>query len=72
MFQDQPTIERTYKMIKLKERETIIDMTPTWQSAVKIYMAVLENDKASFEGKKMAREELLKLAKIVDELKEAK
>ena len=72
MFQDQPTIERTYKMIKLKEKETIIDMTPTWQSAVKIYMAVLENDKASFEGKKMAREELLKLAKIVDELKEAK
>ena len=59
-------------MIKLKEKEIIIDMTPTWQSAVKIYMAVLENDKASFEGKKMAREELFKLAKIVDELKKAK
>jgi hypothetical protein len=56
-------------MIKLKEKENTIDMTPTWQSAVKIYMAVLENDKASFEGKKVAREELLKLAKIVDSLK---
>ena len=57
-------------MIKLKEKETTIDMTPTWQSAVKIYMAVLENDKASFEGKRIAREELIRLAKIVDRLKE--
>jgi len=57
-------------MIKLKEKENTIDMTPTWQSAVKIYMAVLENGKASFEGKKVAREELLRLAKIVDRLKE--
>ena len=57
-------------MIKLKEKETTIDMTPTWQSAVRIYMAVLENDKASFEGKRIAREELIRLAKIVDRLKE--
>ncbi len=58
-------------MIKLKEKETTIDMTPTWQSAVKIFMAVLENDKASFKGKQIAREELLKLAKIVDDLKKS-
>lgn len=57
-------------MIKLKEKETTIDMTPTWQSAVRIYMAVLENDKASFEGKRIAKEELIRLAKIVDRLKE--
>lgn len=44
-----------------------IDMTPTWESAVKIFIAVLENDNASFEGKKSAREELVRLAKIVDD-----
>ena len=49
-----------------------IDMTPTWESAVKIYMAVLENDKASFEGKKIAREEIVFLAKTVDQLTKVK
>jgi len=43
-----------------------IDMTPTWESAVKIFMAVLENKNASFEGKRVAREELVRLAQIVD------
>ena len=47
-------------------------MTPTWESAVKIYMAVLENDKASFEGKKIAREEIVFLAKTVDRLTKVK
>lgn len=45
-----------------------IDMTPTWESAVKIYIAVLENENASAEGKQVAREELVFLAKTVDEL----
>jgi hypothetical protein len=43
-----------------------IDMTPTWESAVKIFMAVLENQNASFEGKRVAREELVRLAQMVD------
>lgn len=43
-----------------------IDITPTWESAVKIYIAVLENENASFEGKRAAREELVRLAQIVD------
>ena len=46
-----------------------IDITPTWESAVKIYIAVLENDKASVEGKRNARMELIFLAKTVDRLK---
>ena len=45
-------------------------MTPTWESAVKIFMAVLENENASFEGKRVAREELVRLAKIVDDQSE--
>ena len=46
-----------------------IDITPTWESAVKIYIAVLENDKASAEGKRNARMELIFLSKTVDRLK---
>lgn len=49
-----------------------IDMTPTWESAVKIYIAVLENENASFEGKRIAREELIFLAKTVDQLSKVK
>ena len=45
-----------------------IDITPTWEHAVKIYIAVLENDKASAEGKRNARMELIFLAKTVDRL----
>ena len=45
-----------------------IDITPTWEHAVKIYIAVLENDKASAEGKHNARMELIFLAKTVDRL----
>ncbi|MGI9357902.1 MAG: hypothetical protein ACR2ON_00695 [Paracoccaceae bacterium] len=49
-----------------------IDMTPTWESAVKIYMAVLENKNASVEGIKIAREEITFLAKTVDQLNKVK
>ena len=45
-----------------------IDITPTWEYAVKIYIAVLENDNASAEGKHNARAELTSLAKMVDRL----
>jgi len=43
-------------------------MTPTWESAVKIYIAVLENKNASAEGRKVAREDIIFLAKTVDQL----
>ena len=49
-----------------------IDMTPTWESAVKIYIAVLENENASFEGKRNAREDLVSLAKTMDQLSKNK
>ncbi len=47
-------------------------MTPTWESAVKIYIAVLENNNASAEGKRAAREDLIFLAKTVDQLNKVK
>ena len=43
-----------------------IDMTPTWEAAVRIYLLVLED--GTDEGKDMAREELLRLARQYDAL----
>lgn len=43
-----------------------IDMTPTWETAVRIYMMVLED--GTEEGKVTAREELLRLARNYDQL----
>lgn len=46
-----------------------IDLTPNWETAVKIYIEVLQNEKASAEGKQSAKEELLYLARYVDNLR---
>jgi hypothetical protein len=48
------------------DKTRIIDNTPSWEWSVRIFIAVLENKKASAEGKQSAREELLRLARIVD------
>lgn len=44
-----------------------IDMTPTWEAAVRIYCAVLMNPDAEFSAHQAAQEELLRLARAVDE-----
>ncbi|MAE55578.1 MAG: hypothetical protein CMK23_06245 [Porticoccaceae bacterium] len=49
-----------------------IDIAPSWESAVKIYISVLENDNASAEGKKIAREDIIFLAKTIDQLNKVK
>lgn len=49
-----------------------IDITPSWESAVKIYISVLENDNASAEGKQIAREDIIFLAKTIDQLNKVK
>ena len=49
-----------------------IDITPTWETAVKIYIAVLENENASAESKHNARADLTYLAKVVDRLQAEK
>lgn len=46
-----------------------IDMTPTWETAANIYIEVIGNPKASAQGVKIAKEELLRLARIVDKMK---
>lgn len=49
-----------------------IDTTPTWEYAVQIYAAVLQNESAPYESRQAAVDELLKLARIVDGLKETR
>lgn len=41
-----------------------IDMTPTWEGMLPVYIAVIEN--GSFEGQRIAREELKRMAKLAD------
>jgi hypothetical protein len=43
-----------------------IDITPSWEAAVNVYLLVLED--GTEEGKAMAREELLRLARQYDAL----
>lgn len=45
-----------------------IDLTPTWAGVMPLLMAVLES--GSEEGKREAREELMRLAKAMDEVNE--
>jgi hypothetical protein len=45
-----------------------IDMTPSWQTCVQIYCAVLRNPDASVEAIHSAEGELMRLAAHVDKL----
>lgn len=45
-----------------------IDITPTWEAAVQIYLMVLANPDASFEARRGAQDELLRLGRIVDSI----
>lgn len=49
-----------------------IDMTPSWNAAVRIYIAVLENPDAAENAKQGAREDLLNLANAMDKIKAEK
>jgi hypothetical protein len=43
-----------------------IDLTPTWETAVRIYMAVLRNPEADSEAIAGAESEILRVARIAD------
>jgi hypothetical protein len=47
-----------------------VDLTPSWETAVQIYCAVLENPNASPEGREIARAEIVRLAQSVDAMRE--
>lgn len=48
--------------------KTTINLTPTWQTTMKILINVLRNGTA--EGAKLAETELMKIAKYLDENKQ--
>jgi hypothetical protein len=43
-----------------------VELTPSWETAVQIYCAVLENPNASPEGRESARAEIVRLARPFD------
>jgi len=45
-----------------------IDLTPSWETAVQVYCAVLENPNASPEGRATARDEIYRLARAFDQM----
>ena len=47
---------------------TTIDMTPTWEWAVKIHIMALENPDADEDVKQGARDEIIRLARAYDQV----
>lgn len=43
-------------------------LVPTWEAAVSICIMCLENPDASYEGRKGARDELMRLARAMDDI----
>jgi hypothetical protein len=48
-----------------------IDLTPTWETAVRIYLSVLRNPGADSEAIAGAESEILRVARIADAFKNA-
>ena len=46
-----------------------IDITPTWSGLIRPMIEVLKNPKADLQAKKGIEEELIRLAKIADNIK---
>ncbi len=63
----EPQTNRETRPMKTTESETF-DMTPSWETCVRIYCAVLRNPEASQEALSLAEDELLRLGKHVDSL----
>ena len=47
-----------------------IDITPTWSALIRPMMEVLKNSKANPESRKGIEEEIIRMAKIIDEYNE--
>lgn len=48
--------------------KTVEITPPSWETAVAVYMSVLENPHAIESGKEAARAELLRLARMFDDM----
>jgi hypothetical protein len=47
-----------------------IDITPKWEHLIHVMIEVLQNPKASVDSKREIRAELVKMAKVMDQLNE--
>jgi len=47
-----------------------VDITPKWEALMRVMLAVIENPKSSTDSKKALKEELIDLAKWVDQVNE--
>jgi hypothetical protein len=61
--------EPTETMTTETETKFKLDLTPSWAFAVQVYLAVLDNPDASASGRMEAKEEIMRLARIVDAIK---
>ena len=57
--------------MKNKNKIGTPEYTPSWEFAVQVYLAVLNNPDASVSGRAKAREEILRLARMVDKMNQA-
>ena len=53
----------------MAEQKTV-RLVPTWAAAVSICIMCLDNPKGSEEGKQAARDELMRLARAMDDINE--
>ena len=53
------------KLLDMKKPKTI-DITPTWESLAPVMIDIIKNPHASFQSTKIAKEELLKMARVAD------
>jgi hypothetical protein len=71
------TLENTLSLANLSKislrdsnfMETI-DITPKWEHLIHVMIEVLQNPKASVDSKREIRAELVKMAKVMDQLNE--
>ena len=49
----------------MKKPKTI-DITPTWEALAPVMIDIIKNPHASFQSTKIAKEELLKMARVAD------
>ena len=47
-----------------------IDITPKWKQMAQVMLLVLDNPKATKESKKEVRQEIIRMAGLVDEMNE--
>jgi hypothetical protein len=50
------------------DKARYVDMTPTWEGAMRTYIYILESEDATERGKEIAKEELMRLARDVDKM----